>query len=287
MIILGSGCSFTHAPKERPTDKGWLYWLEDMGYEVYNYAQGSGGNQMSTRSLIYAMSNYHKDEEFVVIRQITSAHRNSFLVSEGDKWYDKKLYEKIKLKSPDFWTDEERYSYQTSFYGFGKFTKKPYTEHNYWRKVHSTVPEDKLAQLYYEHFGNKLQCLYETLESILYLQSYCDSRNIPHLQFFGWDTFRLYMMELRSEECQTLIAEIDWDKIITLEYDSGWVYDGKYNKDIRKYGGIHEYALMNLPEEDWFCDEDYVAQRFGHPHGRAHKSFAKNILHKRLLERYL
>ena len=56
------------------------------------------------------------------------------------------------------------------------------------------------------------------------------------------------MMELRSEECQTLIAEIDWDKIITLEYDSGKTIG--VLKDLSKNlkTKIHFAVLINKSE---------------------------------------
>ena len=52
-------------------------------------------------------------------------------------------------------------------------------------------------------------------------------------------------------------------------------------------GGIHEYAVSELPEEDWFCDKMYYPDRFGHPHSNANKAFTKNILLKRIKELYL
>ena len=44
------------------TQKSWLWHLEDIGYEVYNYSQGSGGNQLSTRALIYATEKYQQSQ---------------------------------------------------------------------------------------------------------------------------------------------------------------------------------------------------------------------------------
>ena len=294
MIIVGSGCSFTHAPKIRPTDMGWLWWLEDMGYEVHNQAQGSGGNQLSTRSLIYALSKYHKDKDVMVIRQLSGYNRQAFLVEKNeDYFFDGKKYNQVR-------NEEGNHVQQTGHYGCGKFTTGSWMEtphKTYWRKIHPiynpTTPDDQdeLQQIYYKYIGGELQNLYETFESILYLQSYCESKGIPHLQFFGWDIFGERGMNISKyfeyDDIKVLINEIDWDKVITYEYDKGWVQHGKHNNVMGKYGGIHEYAVSELPEEDWFCDKMYYPDRFGHPHSNAHKAFAKNILLKRIKELYL
>lgn len=303
MIILGSGCSYTHMPKAwgDKTQKSWLWHLEDIGYEVYNYSQGSGGNQLSTRALIYATEKYHKNKDIMVIRQISGIARSAFLVEDGDSLYfQNDKYDWMLEQDKNFPNDDDtRYSHQTSRYGIANFSTGSWgekTEKTYWRKIHPMNVNDSqqynMEKVYYEHFGTYLHMVYETLESMLYLQTYCDSRNIPHLQFFGWDVFadngwRLdYENYLEYDDCKVLVNAIDWNKVITYNYDFGWVWKGKHDKQMMKCGGIHEYALSELDEEDWFYEEKDYESRFGHPHSNAHKSFAKNILSKKIKELY-
>ena len=63
--LVTSGCSFTHAPDS------WANWLEQR-YELFNVAEGGGGNEMNIRNLMKAIANYKPD---MAIMQISGIDR--------------------------------------------------------------------------------------------------------------------------------------------------------------------------------------------------------------------
>lgn len=272
--IIGSGCSFTHDP-----NISWLYQLKNYGFDIHNYSQGSGGNQLSTRILIHNIPKYH-DDDIIVVRQLSSPHRASFIVEEGDVGFDEKLWDFMLSQTHDWLR-------QSSYYGISNLDEGDWNNRkikSYWTKIQpldfideKNIDKDlslDMIKKYYSYFGGHYNMIYQTLESILYLQTYCNSKNIPHIQFFGWDSFCGFEHYLEYEDCLNLMKQIDWSKIINIDW--------KIKNQKGKFGGINEWALMNLPLDKCFNEEiiktKYSARVWAHPSEESHRLFVDDFL---------
>ena len=273
--IIGSGCSFTHDP-----NISWLYQLKNYGFDVHNYSQGSGGNQLSTRVLIHNIPK-HQNDNIIVIRQLSGIHRTSFIVEDGDFGFDKNRWDFMIGETTDWYR-------QSSYFGICNFESGDWSKRktkSYWTKLQplNCIDEpgsiDKeltldMIKKYYSYFGGDYHMVYNTLESILYLQTYCDSKNIPHLQFFGWDTFAGLEHYLEYEDCTGLVNQIDWSKIIKIDW--------KIKNQKGKFGGINEWALANLPLDKCFNEEiiktESSARAWAHPSEESHRLFVDDFL---------
>lgn len=122
-----------------------------------------------------------------------------------------------------------------------------WTSINSW---HTDQPE--FSKEYFKHVGNsEYYEIYSTLKEILFVQQYCQIRNIPYMMLTADNTFYLHENYLRRRDryIDSLFNSIDW---------SHWFW----------FDGVKGFYT-------WARDNKYTMGAHGHPLEQAHSDAAK------------
>tara|TARA_B100001057_G_scaffold498719_1_gene606747 strand:- start:4297 stop:5058 length:762 start_codon:yes stop_codon:yes gene_type:complete len=239
--VVTSGCSFTHAPDS------WANWLEQR-YELFNVAEGGGGNEMNIRNLMKAISNYKPN---MAIMQISGIDRfevvaKGKLEHESDHVVAKENYSWLKSTGNLDWVNDAD----------SKISKpiKSYMKYN---------------------FHNVTQAL-RTLCSIVALQNYCKVNNV-RLKLFCWqetftDEYHAGVIKGR-EELEFWYNQVDWNQFWFHGQSGGlaeWGIDNNFT------GNLLEDHLNKEPQ-GWTMINDKKTM-IGHPSTECHKAFADKVV---------
>jgi len=139
---------------------------------------------------------------------------------------------------------------------------------DHWESLTSwhTLQRD-FSQIYFKHVGNsEYYELYSVLKEILFLQSYCQVRNVPFLFVSANNTFYQHENYFRSRDStiENLYNAIDWQKWF-------WFPPGVEANETTSPRGFYQWAIENKYK---------VSQPGGHPLEQAHIDSANLIREK-------
>jgi hypothetical protein len=239
--LVTSGCSFTHAPDS------WANWLEQR-YELFNVAEGGGGNEMNIRNIMKAISNFKPD---MAIMQISGIDRFE-VATKG----------KLEHKS-DHVVAKENYTWLKSA-----------GDLNWLGDADSKISKPIKSYIKY-NFHNVTQSL-RTLCSIVALQNHCKLHNV-RLKLFCWQrtfTDEYYAGVIKGrEELEFWYKQIDWKQFWFHGIDGGLAEWGISNNFT---GNILEDHINKKPK-GW-TEVDGHRIMVGHPSTECQKSFAEKVV---------
>tara|TARA_B100001287_G_scaffold269997_1_gene268147 strand:+ start:9509 stop:10291 length:783 start_codon:yes stop_codon:yes gene_type:complete len=236
-LIVG-GCSFTYEdwcwPEQVYKELKKIPSFNDL--ELVNVAMGSNGNDLIKKSIV---AQVEKELKTTKPEDITVG----VMWSGPDRW---SFHSEDKLDANDWGKNgivDNIHNPRSIVENFNKW----YFINAFWDNEHSL--------LYYSTFHSNIGSIINTLECIIFLQLYLESKHIQYFMTTYLDIFN----------------PLDFDLDIKNHPETGYLYQNiNFNKFL-PVDGCYEYLKKNYPE-------GIPIGKDNHPFKSGHKYFAKNAI---------
>ena len=255
MIVVTSGCSFTNC------GKSWPYHINN--HDVCNVGTVGAGNSYITRAAIWQcedlLSNGIPSDEIYLIVMWSGINRKEVLSTNTNP-----LHSDYISNQKDRWW-------------LSNFNPNIDEKDSVWLK--SSIPDMKwtnqsvcdLFEQHWKHFYTEEESLLNTLENIIRIQNYCDSRGIKYKLSCWQNIFNKYSLLVPKGwdyENQEVFAQEIW--ILTWRDGEHWRDDrywpkemtDKISKDSPLLKDLYPQTqhLWDMIEWDnwWFYEDDQV-----------------------------
>jgi hypothetical protein len=201
--LITSGCSYTEY------GGCWPYMLKDhYEYKLHNYGKASAGNDWALRSTLYGIHNLLKNnvatDDIIVSVMWTYPNRKSFFVSkaetpEWDLLTNEYNFNEFSIDNPVNFLNLNKLK---SGWLVGDANCKTYGELDLYL--------DEFKENYITKYFTFEGAIIDTLEHILFLQSFCESKKIKLLNQYYANLFYypdLNIDEMRSNAKRVHITE--------------------------------------------------------------------------------
>lgn len=203
MTIVAGGCSFTYNNE--------MTWAGEVaqGYDLINMGSCASGNDYIARSVIHQLE---KQDNPFLICQWSGIHRKSYYIdqqhilaktlsnSDWPEWAGNYTdIDNDAVKQADFWVKTGGNNIHTA--GSNELIHKHFVEP------------------YAKYFYSDEQALVESLENILRVQYYCNTRNIKNIMFWWKTELENYNMLKYSKE---LYKQVQKQNTVWLEPLGDW-----------------------------------------------------------------
>lgn len=257
-ILITSGCSFSVNNLRIPAT-----WSTHLGNTLYqldyhahrNSARSSQGNGLISRSTMYnvisALETY-KPEDILVGVMWSGASRHDYRCTDSkDLQFVQANINNGWIKNPNQFVKNapDNWVMLTAAWADGSYG--------------SVVKE---AELYYRHFYDEIGSSIQSIEHILRLQLFLESKKIPYFftNYSDQNIVRDYLKE--NIEIKYLYDQIDFSKYLPVSSEFRWCYDNS--------------KFTHLWPENW---RDQISL---HPKPEMHKEFVDQVIMPWLQEKY-
>ena len=194
MKIIAGGCSFTYNNE--------MTWAGEVAkeHELINMGSCAAGNDYIARSVIHEMDK--QESNIMLVCQWSGIHRRSHYINHRHTLH-RRL---ISGDWPDWAGD------------YTRINEDAVKQQEFWIKTggnniskpgSSEIIHDFFVKPYAKYFYSEEQSLVESLENILRVQYYCNSRKIPNIMFWWKKELENYEMSRYSKQLYEQVLKQD------------------------------------------------------------------------------
>jgi hypothetical protein len=214
-LLVTSGCSFTEPGHAWP-----FHLAKNFNYKLENVALASQGNGLISRKLIYILENYpikYPSEDIIVGVMWSGINRYERIIESGDEYVGPPYLE----RNP------------TSCVSHGQ---------KRWRIMSHEWIKSEDCSFYYSTINNEISSMVQTLEHILRVQWYLETRKIKYFMSTFINIFSDKNI-MNHSEVKYLYDMIDFSKFLPIEGFYEW------NKEHYPIEGFYDIKLDFHPNE--------------------------------------
>jgi len=251
-ILLTSGCSFSECINHHISTwpRHLAKELEQYGYIKHtSSAMGSQGNGLISRGTMYnvieALKTY--DPKDILVGVMWSAsHRYDFrCTNPSDLLF-------VQEKTHNGWIENPTQ--------FVKGAPKNWVILNHHWGADQDGHRNPEAKLFYKHFYDEIGMTIRTLEHILRLQFFLQTKNVPYFftNAMDYNIVSKALLETENQEFQYLYDQLDLDNYLPVNSEYRWVRENSKRLDL------------------WGPNE--LKGPWTHPKNEHHKEFVDNVI---------
>ena len=192
--IIAGGCSFTYNNE--------MTWAGEVAkhYHLINVGSCASGNDYIARSVIHEMDQHN--DQILLVCQWSGIHRKSYYIDSQHV-----LYKELTQSDWPDWAGD-----------YTQLDKDAVKQQEFWVKTggnnidkpgSSNLIHEKFVKPYAKYFYSEEQSLVESLENILRVQYYCNSKKIKNIMFWWKTELENYKMSTYSKELYNKVLKQD------------------------------------------------------------------------------